>query len=144
MNKKNGYPSTEKLKSRKAMELLFSAGKSFSVFPLKVFYTIIPTDANIPTKVFVNAGVGVSARNFKKAVSRNRIKRLLREAYRTQKHALQIHVEEKNFHLSIFFLFIGKELVTQAEISSAMTKLMVKLMGKLGDGEPQSTIIKSE
>ncbi|TAH07693.1 MAG: ribonuclease P protein component [Sphingobacteriia bacterium] len=143
MKVKNGYPSEEKLKSRKALELLFSAGKSFSVFPIKIFYTLTTTDAEMPSKVLVNAGVGVSARNFKKAVDRNRIKRLLREAYRTQKQALHIIVAEKNIQVAVFFLFIGKELATQIEITHAMAKVLVKLMGKLGDGEQQSTITKS-
>ena len=63
---------------------LFAEGKSFSVFPVKVFYLPIQKEG----KQMIKVGVGVSARNFKKAVDRNRIKRLLRECYRLNKLSL--------------------------------------------------------
>jgi ribonuclease P protein component len=83
------YNKTEKLKSRKVLNELFTKGKSFSVFPVKLFYTIAEDDQTI------KAGVGVSARNFKKAVDRNRIKRLLRECYRLNKLSLHTAVAAK-------------------------------------------------
>ena len=76
----------DRLKSRKAIEYLFKEGKSFSIFPLRVLYTINAASEK-PTNN-LRAGFSVSTRNFKKAVDRNRIKRLLREAYRLQKHLL--------------------------------------------------------
>ena len=94
----------DKLKSRKAIDELFKTGKSFSNFPLKVIW--IPANkAGI-----LQAGVGVSSRNFKKAVDRNRIKRLLREAWRLQKAGLHQHLEDNGRKMSVFFLYVGKEL----------------------------------
>ena len=55
-------------------------------------------------------GVAVGNRNFKKAVDRNRIKRLTREAYRLQKLSLEQKVVLANKQLNIFFIYIGKEL----------------------------------
>jgi ribonuclease P protein component len=138
MNHPNSYSSQEKLKSRKALESLFTGGKSFSVFPIKVFYTLDPVEAgqvrevpvNAPVDVTVNAGVGVSSKNFRKAVQRNRIKRLLREAYRTQKQALQTAVKEEQ-HLSVFFLYIGKELPEYAPLKESMGKALDRLIEKL-------------
>ncbi len=127
MNTNNSYPSNEKLKSRKALELLFASGKSFSVFPIKVFFTLTPVDVATPKDTLLNAGVGVSARNFKKAVDRNRIKRLLREVYRTQKQELHKTVQAKNNQLSVFFLFIGKELPVHEALNNAMAKVLEKL-----------------
>jgi ribonuclease P protein component len=94
----------DKLKSRKAIDELFKTGKSFSNFPLKVIW--IPENrAGI-----LQAGVGVSSRNFKKAVDRNRIKRLLREAWRLQKGSLHQHLEENGLNMTVFILYVGKEL----------------------------------
>lgn len=130
MNHPNSYSSQEKLKSRKALESLFTGGKSFSVFPVKVFYTLDPVEAGALREVPVNAGVGVSSKNFRKAVQRNRIKRLLREAYRTQKQALQAAVKEEQ-HVSVFFLYIGKELPEYAPLKESMGKALERLIEKL-------------
>jgi ribonuclease P protein component len=115
------YNKTEKLKSRKTLNELFTKGKSFSVFPVKLFYTIAEDDQTI------KAGVGVSARNFKKAVDRNRIKRLLRECYRLNKLSLHTAVAVKQKGVSVFFLYVGKELPDYAmlneKIQTALTKL---------------------
>jgi ribonuclease P protein component len=54
--------------------------------------------------------VGVSSKNFKKAVDRNRIKRLMRESYRVQKIFLHDVLKEKNKQLALFLIYTGKEL----------------------------------
>jgi ribonuclease P protein component len=98
----------DRLKSRKAIEYLFKDGKSFSVFPLRVLYTI-NADSEKPVNN-LRAGFSVSTRNFKKAVDRNRIKRLLREAYRLQKHLLSGQLETTDKTLILFFIYTGNEL----------------------------------
>jgi ribonuclease P protein component len=91
MTGKLTYNRQEKLKSRKLLQQVFATAKSFSVFPVKVFYMPLENTAAARLQV----GVGVSARNFKKAVDRNRIKRLLRECYRLNKLPLHALVYRK-------------------------------------------------
>src|SRR5687768_4694991 len=66
--------------------------------------------------VSMQMGAGVSARNFKKAVDRNRVKRLVREGYRLQKNSLQQAVKEKHKQLHFFIIYTGKELPGHKEI----------------------------
>lgn len=130
MTTNNTYSKQEKLKSRKALEQLFAKGKSFSVFPIKVFYTV--TDDS----PLVQAGVGVSSRIFKKAHDRNKVKRLLREVYRTQKQALYTRVTTDQKQLNVFFLYIGKELPVFADLQIAMEKTLEKLIRKISEPTP--------
>jgi ribonuclease P protein component len=96
----------ERMKSRKQIELLFKEGKTFSVTPLRVYYALQPLPVAYCPLLF---GVAVGTRNFKKAVDRNRIKRLIREAWRLQKNGLQQKLKLTNKQLHVFFIFTGKE-----------------------------------
>lgn len=78
--KKYGYATHEKLKQKKEISFLFEKGKWRSCGRLRIIS--VKDDSILNQKV----GVSVSKRNFKKAVDRNRIKRLLREAYRLNKN----------------------------------------------------------
>jgi ribonuclease P protein component len=124
------FRKEDKLKSRKAIELLFSKGNSFSNYPFKVIW--LPENRNN----ILQAGIGVSSKYFKKATDRNRIKRLMREAYRLQKKALQDYLEEKQLHLSVFILYIGKEL-PEYEIVYNKFGILLKRLIKFCDEDSQ-------
>jgi ribonuclease P protein component len=97
---------TERLKSRKLIEQLFKEGKSFSVQPIRVYWMLEPATGNATCLQF---GVAAGTKHFKHAVDRNRIKRLIREAYRLQKNELQQKLKDANLQLNVFFIFTGKE-----------------------------------
>lgn len=99
------FKKEEKLKSRKTIELLFREGRSFSNFPFKVIWKFTENAG-----AELQAGFTVSSKQFKKAVDRNRIKRLVREAYRLQKNVLQQQVKVSDKHLAVFFIYVGNEL----------------------------------
>lgn len=101
----------ERLCSKKAFEFLFAQGKTVFIHPLKIVYSFEKS-----TESTVKAAFGVSKRNFKKAVKRNRIKRLLREAYRKNK----ISVESVNIHIMI--LYISKEIESYRVIEDKLIK----------------------
>jgi ribonuclease P protein component len=128
---------TERLKSRKLIDEVFKQGKAFSIFPFRVVYLL--KDASLivnPTQnakletVNLQTGFTVSTRYFKKAVDRNRIKRLMREGYRLQKNELQQQLAATNLQLSVFFIYTGNELpeykVVHEKVGNVL-KLIIKL-----------------
>ena len=112
----------ERLKSRKQTERLFSEGKKFTLAPFRIYY-LFGKDNSISLQF----GTGVSSKLFKKAVHRNRVKRLIREAYRLQKIILQDKLEEQNIQLNLFFIYTGKELPEYKEVYDKTGKVLDKL-----------------
>ena len=115
----------ERLCSKKLIEQLFAKGESFLAYPLKVVFL----ETTLETKFPAQAAFTVSKKNFKRAVKRNRIKRLMRESYRLNKNPLYITLG--NRQLAIFFIFIGKELPVFSRVESAMKKAITKLTSQL-------------
>jgi ribonuclease P protein component len=116
----------ERLKSRKQIEHLFNHGQRFSVSLFRIFYSLQNNPASINQSL--QAGFGASSRNFKTAVDRNRIKRLIKEAWRLQKNDLGNSLKEQNRKLDVFFIYTGKELPAYEEVYTSMKKIIAKLV----------------
>jgi len=109
------FNKKEKLKSQKLIEKLFDEGKSVTVFPLRMLYLKTTHDDGSTIKT----GVSVSKRNFKKAVQRNRIKRLLREAYRLNKPEYFNNITTS---YAFMILYLGKD---DTDFDSVNSKLKI-------------------
>jgi ribonuclease P protein component len=114
--------NNERLKQRKIIEQLFKEGKSFSVFPFRVYYLFVD-ELSSP----LQAGFSASTRNFKRAVDRNRIKRITKEAYRLQKKELNAQIISKNQKLAVFFIYTDKTLPAFAIIKDRVQIILKKL-----------------
>lgn len=121
----------ERLKSRKSIEQLFSEGNSFAANLYRVFYMTFSDSTGskeVQQLVFtLQFGAGVSTKNFKKAVDRNRIKRLLREAYRLQKSTLQKKLNGRKLTMNLFIIYTGKELPEYKDVYSKVNLILNKL-----------------
>ena len=115
-----GYGKKDKLKSKKAIEALFQQGKALTVFPLRLIFMPAEFDDNSRVK----AGFSVSSRVFKKAVDRNRIKRLMREAYRLNKND---HFNNLTTSCALMILYIGHTKPTFEQINKTMIAVLFKL-----------------
>lgn len=75
----------------------------------------------------MQAAFSVSKRHFKKAVDRNRVKRLMRESYRLQKNSLKELVEKNNKSLAVFFIYNGKEIPNYKDVFEKIGSALVRL-----------------
>ncbi len=122
------FDKQEKLKSEKAISDLFLKGRSVSQYPLRLFFDKYELPENSKTKT----AVSVSKRNFKKAVDRNLIKRLLREAYRINKSGL---FNNTNGEYAFMILYIGKDIPDFDFINTKLKLLFGKFSAIVSEEE---------
>lgn len=115
------YGKKDKLKSKKVIDQLFSNGKSVSAFPLRLVYLKTTFEDNSVLKT----GVSVSKKLHKKAVDRNRIKRLIREAYRLNKLK---YFNTNTTSYAFMILYISKENADFKSLDLKMKRLFEKFL----------------
>jgi len=115
----NTYPKEEKLKSRTIIGQMFTEGKSVAKYPLRLVYLPMEADEGGIMKM----GVSVSKKHFKKAVDRNYYKRLLREAYRLNKHLL---IDRLDKPYAFMFFYQTKDRLSFAEVNAKTIELFEK------------------
>lgn len=121
----NTFSKQQRLKSRKKLQQVFAGKKAVFADNVKLLY--LTEDASTG---FVKCGVGLSGRYFKKAVDRNRVKRLLREAYRQQQHPLNEFAETNQKEISLFILYTGRELPEYDQLYQNVGVALQKLLTK--------------
>ena len=125
------YQKKDKLKSRKQTQFLFSKGTAITMHPIRLLYTIEKVEAGIFPNGLLQAGVGAPSRQFRKAVQRNRVKRLLREGYRLEKPNFTNSISLTNTRLNLFFLYVDVNVQTQQQIQTSIKLILQKLADKL-------------
>ena len=129
----NGLTKTERLTSQLVIDKLFAGGNaSMAAFPLRIVYMQMEKQegsqqwdgVQLPP---VSILVSVPKKRFRHAVDRNRMKRLVREAYRLNKHILWNALQEKNFRLAIAFVCITDTLPTFRNVNKSMRKALIRI-----------------
>ncbi len=128
--RRNTLSKRERLSWKRYIDQLFIKGHSFVAFPLRVVFLLLDNneqDSLSRSSILVS----VSKKKFKRAVKRNRVKRLIREAYRIHKHELIETLNSKNKVLFVAFIYMDAELHSFEHIEKSMNKAMQLLKEKL-------------
>jgi ribonuclease P protein component len=115
------FKKEEKLKKRKEIDRLFTEGKSLHQYPIRWVWSATTMSETNPFPCQVS--VSVSKRKFKLAVDRNRVKRLMREAWRQNKHRLYESLGEEERY-SIMLIYTAKEELPLERIENKLKKGM--------------------
>ena len=118
MAKLHTFTADERLKSRKRIDELFEKGQRFNAGPFRIFYLM-----QAGTKPSLKCGAGASSKNFKRAVDRNRIKRLIRECWRVEKYKLK----GQPYEIDLFIIYTGKTIPAFRETAGWIDKVVTKL-----------------
>ena len=96
-------------------------GHGIKAYPIRLVFlksTEVPEDIN-------QLAISVPKRKFKKAVDRNRIKRLVRESYRLQKQTLADH-NIKGY--AILAIWLNNEMPNYKDVDSKFTLALQKMI----------------
>jgi len=120
---KNTFTKSERLCSRKQIEILFDNGKSANSYPIKVVYMTMSEAVDFPVQsMFV-----VPKRNFKRSPDRNKLKRRMREAYRLNKSEFYGRLDQQEKKIRAAFIYTGKKLESYTTVQSAIQKILMNL-----------------
>lgn len=123
----NTLHKAERLDRKKVIEKMFAGGsRSFSLFPLRVVWLPVE-ELEAPVSILVS----VSKRRFKRAVKRNRVKRLVREAYRLNKQPLLEAVEGAGCRVAIAFIYVSDRVVDYEVIVGRMQTALQRIVEHL-------------
>lgn len=120
---RNTFTKEERLSSKKAIEQLFEKGTSLSVNPVQIIWRITEREYPFPAQM----AVAVPKKNFKLAVTRNLLKRRIREAYRKNKDLIYAKFSEKGIKADLIIIYKGLEIYDYQTIEKAVTDSLKKL-----------------
>lgn len=120
-----GLSKAERIHSRLVVESLFSSrNASIAVYPLRIVWTIDEsTEGTAPASILVS----VPKKRMHHAVDRNRMKRMVREAYRLNKQILLSRLEGSGRHVDIAFICIADNVPTSSQISKSVVKALARI-----------------
>ena len=127
MTHSHSFSKAEHLCGEKRITRLFTQGDAFIAYPLRVVFIIEPKKDKEEASVLVS----VPKKRFKRAVKRNRLKRIMREAYRLNKQELIDKLEEKQLQLHVAFNYVSDDELDYATIEKKMRISLQRLMDKI-------------
>ena len=115
------------------IDRVFADGRTIKSFPLIARVV----EANWAEPVTFKVATVAGKRRFKRAVDRNRVKRLIREAWRTGKGDLVEEFLLEGRQYAVVFIFVGRELPEFKQVKEAMGKMIPRLRAELNEVHPK-------
>ena len=122
-----GLTKAERLTRKKIIEEVHTKGESIKTPAIVMVYRFV----DLPEAVPAQAMFTVSKRIFKRAHDRNRVKRLLREAYRKQKQVIYQPLVDQQKQVAIFFIFTGRQLPNYQYVHGKIFEVLKRFKSRL-------------
>ena len=125
---KKRFLKRERLTLQNDIEQLFEKGQAFMAYPLRVVYVSGAAQNKVVPGLSVL--VGAPKKRIRQAASRNRVKRLIREAYRLNKGALFEACRQSGKYIHIAFMYVSNDIRTYTEMETAVRKALDRIRKK--------------
>ena len=106
------FSKDERLRSKKVIEKIIAEGKSINQNPFRLNWVVTELTTKFPAQL----AIAVPKRFFKRAVDRNRIKRLVREVYRKNKSGMYALLQSKKLQCALLLVYSGRTIPEYPEV----------------------------
>jgi ribonuclease P protein component len=120
------FTKDERLRSKILIKKLFEEGEKWNYYPFR----IIVLKSTIPSGYPIQLLISVPKSIYRKAVDRNRIRRLIREAFRKNKYLLYETLEANHTQLMVCFQYTAKVILSYQLIQEKIIVLLQRLKEK--------------
>jgi ribonuclease P protein component len=129
----------EILRGDKQFQRLIREGKRVRAGDILCHYVVESITKQKPHPA-LRVGFSVPRQIVRKAVDRNRVKRLMREAYRTHKPMFSTYIHTNGIHLDLLFIYRGKSetksrYLTLDDVKPDIVQCFMLLKEKIGGSE---------
>ena len=135
-----GLPKYERICKENDIKALFDRGMGVSIYPYRVVF-LFHRDESRP--VTVRVLVSVSKKRFHHAVNRNRVKRLIREAWRRNKAPLYEFCEKDNISVDVALVYTATVIHSYEEMLKKTQKAVQEILKKYSSTNPTNHEIHS-
>jgi ribonuclease P protein component len=116
------FSKKERLKNKIEIESLFSEGNRFFEYPFNVIWKLYSNSDST-----LKMAVSVPKKKIPNATDRNKIKRLVREAFRKNKIIIQQPLEAKNVKLHLMLVYSQSSIISMSEIEDKISVTLQRL-----------------
>ena len=127
MTAKEGFPKYERICKENDIQTLFGKGDGVSVYPFRVVFRFWRDESRPPT---CRVLVSVSKKRFHHAFKRNRVKRLMREAWRKNKAPLYEICEKDNICVDVALVYVATVIHSYEEMTNKTKKAVLEMVKK--------------
>ncbi len=118
------FGKSERLYSNKIIKSLFEQGNIVHNSCFKVVWGIPSSPIPSPAQV----AFSISKKGFRHAVTRNLLKRRIREAYRKNKHILYNYLETEHIEVAVVIILKGTEILDYFTLEKSIRDILKKLI----------------
>ena len=119
------FKKNERIISKILLQNIIGKGTSLFIYPIKC-YALLSSLNDV--KSVNQMAIAVPKRIFKKAVDRNRVKRIIREAYRLNNKQILLPLKTDGTRkVDLLFVFVGKEMPDYKLIEKVIVDLLKKV-----------------
>lgn len=123
-----------KLCSPKLIDAVFESGLSVKSYP----FVVRIKEADLPENTRFQIVFSAPKRTFRKAVQRNRIKRICKESFRLQRSSLDQYLEKQNKQLALFLVYTPREELSVKQLEGKTKKLIDKIITQLESNDAKN------
>lgn len=125
----NSFGKDYKLCSKRVIDELFVSGETLKQYPLRLLFLIDPIHSS--DKTTFQIVISVPKKKIRKAHDRNKIKRMLRELVRNNKHELEHQLTNEQVKLALFLIYSDSTELDYSIMEKKFKKLIQQLQNKI-------------